>query len=92
MTASNDARTLARPCVRVEPVGFHHHVVVRPPGTTHEITWGVYDRRERADGVAEEVADILAAFVDLGIARGRQRLAALPNLTPAPVEDDGEIA
>ena len=42
----------------------------------------MYDRRERADGVATEVTAILAAFVDLGLARGRQRLATSPTLTP----------
>lgn len=92
MTASNEAITLTRPCVRIVPRGFHHAVMVYPPGTTHEVIWGVYDRRERADGVATEVTAILAAFVDLGLARGRQRLATSPTLTPAPVEDDGEIA
>lgn len=94
MTASNAALTLACPCVRVEPVGLHHHVVVRVPGTAYEIIWGVYDSRERADKVAAEVADILAAFVDLGLARGRLRTptSEADTLTPAPVEDDGEIA
>ena len=79
--ASNDARTLAA-LASGRTVGFHHHVVVRPPGTTHEITWGVYDRRERADRGSR------GGRGHRGVRgpgdRGRQRLAALPATSKRP--------
>ena len=40
MTASNEAITLTRPCVRIVPGASHHAVMVYPPGTTHEVIWG----------------------------------------------------
>lgn len=104
MTASNEALSLARPCVRITPRGFHYHVTVHAPGSSVEVTWAVHDREDRARGAADDATRLLATFVDLGLARGRLRPptsdadpgaffgACADTLTPAPVEDDGEIA
>ena len=72
MTASPTARELAAACVHVEARGVLRHVRIVPPGT--DPAQGVHWATSSEAGVRHHVQsaiDLLAPFVDLGLARRR---------------------
>lgn len=83
--SSLEARQMAGACVRVEQRGSALAAVVyRAPGTGHVMVYAVSNAKD-ADRLADELVDLLAPLVDLGM---RHAEARRPAPRPLPCDSD----